>query len=260
MANPVFAQLTRAWGLSVRFVGIDREGLAYDFRELLTDRTLKLLVELLDVDRSDEPGLLDALFAALGREMLTILERRAAPAGAGTSTSTTASSPRLMTRSRARRATPTSSPNCARPCTTRSSTPRSTGARAALDRPARGRVRAARGCADRVRARAGDDGRQARAHEGRAPLGLLQLAAHLDPHHAAARAHVLGSLPGLATFFAETLVPIFRRCGSWCGPTRTRSIRPPRQTTLAPRRRRRRSTSGRWPRATAACTARIGRG
>ena len=32
MANPIFAQLARAWGLHARFVGIDRDGLVHDFR------------------------------------------------------------------------------------------------------------------------------------------------------------------------------------------------------------------------------------
>lgn len=87
MTNPVFAQLTRAWGLNVRFLGVDRDGLAYDFRALLSDRTLALLVELLARRESGEahgqrPGTrqgehaLDLLFDALAREMLTVLERR----------------------------------------------------------------------------------------------------------------------------------------------------------------------------------------
>ena len=77
MVNPIFAQLTRAWGLNVRFVGVDTDGLVYDFRSLLSDRTLKLLVELLGAGDSDDPTLLDALFAALAQEMLTILQLRA---------------------------------------------------------------------------------------------------------------------------------------------------------------------------------------
>jgi len=76
MANPVFAQLTRAWGLNVRFVGVDRDGLAYDFRALLSDRTLALLVELLARQGSQGDHALDVLFDALAREMLTVLERR----------------------------------------------------------------------------------------------------------------------------------------------------------------------------------------
>lgn len=78
MANPVFGQLTRAWGLNVRFIGIDRDGLVHDFRALLSDRTLALLVEMLAQRESDGAQTLDLLFAALAREMLTVLERRRA--------------------------------------------------------------------------------------------------------------------------------------------------------------------------------------
>ncbi len=76
MANPIFAQLTRAWGLHVRFVGVDRDGLAYDFRNLLADHTLRLLVELLDAELADDRPVLDALFASMAGEMLTLLELR----------------------------------------------------------------------------------------------------------------------------------------------------------------------------------------
>jgi hypothetical protein len=80
MANPIFGQLTRSWGLNVRFVGVDRERLFHDFRALLSDRTLTLLVELLAQRESAgaAPRTLDVLFAALAREMLTVLERRRA--------------------------------------------------------------------------------------------------------------------------------------------------------------------------------------
>jgi hypothetical protein len=79
MTNPVFAQLTRAWGMNVRFLGVDRNGLVHDFRRLLSDRTLGLLVEMLaqrEHGHRDNEGALDLLFAALAREMLTVLERR----------------------------------------------------------------------------------------------------------------------------------------------------------------------------------------
>lgn len=94
MLNPIFAQLTRAWGLNVRFVGVDRDGLAYDFRNLLSDGSLKLLAQALGAyDNGDgkrnantsaddnandggHPPVLDALFAALARDMMTILRRR----------------------------------------------------------------------------------------------------------------------------------------------------------------------------------------
>jgi len=79
MANPVFAQLTRAWGLNVRFVGVDCDGLVHDFRALLSDRTLALLVELLASGSAGgaagDERTLDLLFDALAREMLTVLER-----------------------------------------------------------------------------------------------------------------------------------------------------------------------------------------
>lgn len=81
MANPIFAQLTRAWGLNVRFVGIDRDGLAYDFRNLLSDRTLRLLVTLLDAELAEDPAVLDTLFASLAGQMLTVLEHRGADWG-----------------------------------------------------------------------------------------------------------------------------------------------------------------------------------
>jgi hypothetical protein len=75
MANPVFAQLTRAWGLNVRFVGVDRDGLVHDFRALLTDRTLSLLVDLLASTEAGGERTLDLLFDALAREMLTVLDQ-----------------------------------------------------------------------------------------------------------------------------------------------------------------------------------------
>jgi hypothetical protein len=80
LSNPIFASLARNWGLGVRFVGIDRDGLAYDFRALLGDRTLRLLIELLaECERGtlrNEAPWLDVLFDALAAEMLTCLERR----------------------------------------------------------------------------------------------------------------------------------------------------------------------------------------
>ena len=46
MTHPVFAQLTRTWGLGIRFIGVDRDRLVYDFRALLGNRTLALVVDL----------------------------------------------------------------------------------------------------------------------------------------------------------------------------------------------------------------------
>lgn len=83
MANPIFAQLTRAWGLNARFIGVDGDHLVYDFRALLSDRLLRMLVELLarsEVDRGSPARgrheALDLLFASLADEMLTVLDRR----------------------------------------------------------------------------------------------------------------------------------------------------------------------------------------
>ncbi len=83
MTNPIFTQLTRAWGLNARFLGVDRDRLVYDFRALLSDRTLALLVDLLARSESaggrrarDCDAALDVLFASLADEMLTALDRR----------------------------------------------------------------------------------------------------------------------------------------------------------------------------------------
>lgn len=76
MANPIFAQLTRAWGLNVRFLGVDRDGLVHDFRNLLSDATLRLLVRMLGAELSDDRPLLDTLFAAIARDMLTLVRER----------------------------------------------------------------------------------------------------------------------------------------------------------------------------------------
>jgi hypothetical protein len=80
MRNPIFASLARRWGLGLRFIGIDRDRLVYDFRALLGDRTLRLLVDLLAACergalRNEAPWL-DVLFDALASQMLTTLERR----------------------------------------------------------------------------------------------------------------------------------------------------------------------------------------
>lgn len=85
MTNPIFTQLTRDWGHGVRFIGVDRHRCVYDFRSLLTDATLRRLVDALarwlhPADgapaRNAEAATLDVLFAALGDAMLTILEAR----------------------------------------------------------------------------------------------------------------------------------------------------------------------------------------
>ena len=96
MTHPVFAQLTRTWGLGIRFIGVDRDRLVYDFRALLSNRTLELVVDLLAQNeraisasaaspQGTETGaadasapLLDLLFDALAGDMLTTLEQRRA--------------------------------------------------------------------------------------------------------------------------------------------------------------------------------------
>jgi hypothetical protein len=84
MVNPIFAQLARAWGLNLRFIGIDRDQLIYDFRSLLSDRSIKALVQTLAAnvaptapaaDDAMAPTL-DVLFAALAGELLTVIDRR----------------------------------------------------------------------------------------------------------------------------------------------------------------------------------------
>jgi len=95
MTNPIFSQLTREWGHGIRFLGVDRHQCVHDFRGLLSDLTLRRLVESLarwiDADagsprsrtgraaaaaQAAQVGTLDILFAALGENMLTILEAR----------------------------------------------------------------------------------------------------------------------------------------------------------------------------------------
>lgn len=91
IANPIFGHLARTWGMGVRFIGVDRDRLVYDFRALLGPRTLSLIVELLahherglsprpNRDSAEAPAepILDVLFEALAGEMLTTLERRRA--------------------------------------------------------------------------------------------------------------------------------------------------------------------------------------
>ncbi len=88
MTNPIFGQLVRDWGHTLRFIGIDRDHCAYDFRGLLTDSTLRRLVSAMArwlhdsratgelSRRAAETETLDVLFAALGENMLTLLENR----------------------------------------------------------------------------------------------------------------------------------------------------------------------------------------
>ncbi len=87
MANPVFAQLAREWGLGIRVIGIDADQAVHDFRGLLTDLTLRRLLDAiagtLHPDAPADPGheALDVLFAALAENMLTLLEAQGEQAG-----------------------------------------------------------------------------------------------------------------------------------------------------------------------------------
>ncbi len=214
MTNPIFAQLTRAWGLNARFIGIDRDHLVYDFRALLSDRTLRLLVDVLArsesasvvaIRNSDEA--LDLLFASLADEMLSALDRRRDDWG------------RHLDREH------------------RLETHHAPGS--LFDRPSR--------CPDvlaRLRGALRDEiidvefyGRALRSIDLREdaidarvaslieaslePVTLAKLARtgagrhlgcynwlHLDPRHALARARLLGRLPAFANFFADALVPL----------------------------------------------------
>ena len=86
LSNPVFTQLTRAWGLHLRFIGIDRNGLVYDFRSLLSDEMLHCLIDWLQASQTQRldgnaetsANGLDILFAGLARGKLTVLDFLAA--------------------------------------------------------------------------------------------------------------------------------------------------------------------------------------
>jgi hypothetical protein len=101
LANPIFGQLTRAWGYNLRFVGIDHERRVFDFRSLLADDLLMQLIELLGQSQATnapqadghvqgqlreqaqeqaqarvQARTTDVLFASLARDMLTVLDKR----------------------------------------------------------------------------------------------------------------------------------------------------------------------------------------
>lgn len=210
MTNPIFAQLARAWGLNARFVGIDRDGLVHDFRSLLTDRTLRLLVDALRADIGQPADgaarVLDALFAALAGEMLTVLERRRddwrrhldtehrlEPAAQGGLFDRQARHPDFLAALRAALR------------------------QGVIDVGFYGRALRATD----LREQAVEQRLASLIESALDPIVLGRVAgtpagAHLgcynwlmlDPRHAAARAHVLSRLPGLAGFFAQTLVPL----------------------------------------------------
>lgn len=85
LTNPIFGRLVRQWGLGIRFLGVDRAGFAYDFRDLLDARALRRVITALGQwltarDRASEPAgehiAIDTLFDLLASETLTVLEQR----------------------------------------------------------------------------------------------------------------------------------------------------------------------------------------
>ena len=96
LTNPIFGRLVREWGLSIRFLGVDRSGFVYDFRDLLDARALRRLITALgqwlaardlrlaadDLDdaaterRLTDDAAIDTLFELLATETLTVLEQR----------------------------------------------------------------------------------------------------------------------------------------------------------------------------------------
>ena len=96
LTNPIFGRLVREWGLSIRFLGVDRAGFVYDFRDLLDARALRRVVTALgqwlgardqrlatdDADdaaterRLTDDAAIDTLFDLLAAETLTVLEQR----------------------------------------------------------------------------------------------------------------------------------------------------------------------------------------
>lgn len=209
MANPIFAQLARAWGLHARFVGIDRHGLVHDFRSLLSDTTLRLLVELLSTDLAggvDAPRVLDTLFASLAGEMLTVLEQRRddwlrhldtehrlEPEAPGSLFERASRFPDFMAALRAALRNDI------------------------IDTALYGRaLRATDLREQRVEARMASLIEASLDMPIMARLGQTRVGRHLgcynwlalDPRHTPTRLHVLSRLPGFATFLAQTLVPL----------------------------------------------------
>jgi hypothetical protein len=211
MTNPIFAQLTRAWGLNVRFVGVDRDQLVYDFRALLSDRTLKLLVDLLArSEGADET--LDLLFESLADEMLTVLDRRRGDWGR-----------HLDREHRLEPCAPASLFDRAGRCPDFLAQLRAALRDEIIDVGFYGRaLRSIDLREDAIDARIA-----AIVESSLDPVTFAKLARsgagkhlgcynwlRLDARHAAPRAHVLARLPAFATFFAETLVPL----DAWATP------------------------------------------
>ena len=94
MTNPILGRLVREWGAGLRFIGVDADRHAHDFRQILGARALSRLVDALahlinaqGVDsgearastgngREARDRALDTVFALLANEMMTILDAR----------------------------------------------------------------------------------------------------------------------------------------------------------------------------------------
>ena len=205
LANPIFAQLTRSWGLNARFIGVDSDGLVYDFRGLLSDQTLRLLVELLGAEVQQQPELLDTLFAALAQQMLTVLPRREADWGK-----------HLDVEHRLEPLVPASLFSRESRYPDLMVSLRQALKDKLIDVELYGRVlRSVELRETSVEQRIGALLESALDPVTMAKLARTGVGKHLgcynwlrlDLRHAAPRAHVLTRLPGLASFFAEALVP-----------------------------------------------------
>jgi hypothetical protein len=205
MTNPIFTQLTRAWGLTLRFIGIDRNQLVYDFRKLLSDRTLHSLIDALARARSADVTL-DVLFATLSDDLLTVLDHRRDDW-----------SRHLVQEHRLEPGVDT---------TLLERTTRFPDFLGKLREALRDDIitehfygRALRSIDAREDAVDARIGALTERHLSPATLSRLRESSAgqhlgcynwitLDARHAAARAHVLSRLPSFATFFAESLLPL----------------------------------------------------
>lgn len=206
MANPIFAQLTRTWGLNVRFIGIDRAGLVHDFRNLLSDGTLRLIVRLLDAELADDRPLLDTLFAALAQEMLTVVGERRPGWGRHLATEHRLESlqPGTLFARESRYPDFLSALRAALRDEIIDAALYGRALRAidlrelAAEERIAAEIETALDAATLERLRGTGAGRHLGAYNW----------LRIGERHAASRAHVLSHLPGLATFFAEALLPL----------------------------------------------------
>jgi hypothetical protein len=216
IGNPIFSQLARAWGLNMRFIGVDAEHHVYDFRALLSDRALKLLVSALGQDqtRSNRPpadhaqidDALDVLFEALASDLLTVLDARRDDWGR-----------HLVVDSRLEPEAPGSLFNRDQRLPDYLAKLREALRLDLIDIELYGKVLRAMDLRERT-----IEQRIAAMIEACLDrtivlkLAKAQVGTHLgcynwllmSPRHAMARQHCLGRLPFLATYFAEALVPL----------------------------------------------------